>query len=189
MPCQKLPDPANRPTGFEISATLGKGYIYMQVSLVVTNLASKESTSCDLTVEEKIAIGRHLGSPVLLQGDRLSRHHFLLMVVDGALTVEDLSSNGTWVNGELLKEHMSARVKSGDMIEVPGYEMQVRVQNADAPQSPQAGVQTAMVPTEPSSSRKRTLVAVALHILEPREAALLLFAVASFALISFFLNR
>ena len=161
----------------------------MQVRLIVTNLASKEDTTCDLAVEEKIAIGRHLGSPVLLQGDRLSRHHFLLMVVDGALTVEDLSSNGTWVNGALLKEHMSARVESGDLIEVPGYEMQVMVQNAASPQKPQGAAQTAMVSKDPVSSPKSSMVAVALHILEPREAALLLFAVASLALISLFLNR
>jgi predicted component of type VI protein secretion system len=160
----------------------------MQVSLVVTNLASKESTNCDLAVEEKITIGRHLGSPVLLQGDRLSRHHFLLMAVDGALTVEDLSNNGTWLNGTLLKEHMSARINSGDIIKVPGYEMHVMVQNTDAPQKPEAESQTATLSKEPGPTRKRRL-GTALHILEPREAVLLIFAVSSFALILFFLSR
>jgi predicted component of type VI protein secretion system len=154
----------------------------MQVSLLVTDLASKESTTWDLAVEEKMTIGRYLGSPVLLQGDRLSRHHFVLMVVDGTLTVEDLSSNGTWVNGTLLKEHMSTRVKSGDIIEVPGYEIRVMLGNADAPH------QTAILSKEPGGALKRP-PAITLRILEPPEAALLLFAVASFALISFFLSR
>jgi predicted component of type VI protein secretion system len=160
----------------------------MKVSLVVTNRASKETHNYDLVVEEKINIGRHLGSPVLLQGDGLSRHHFSLMVLDGALTVEDLSSNGTWLNGALLKEQMSARVKSGDFIEVPGYEMQVMVRDADAPQKTQTEAPPAVPSKEPEPARKGPLAA-ALHILEPREVALLLFAVASFALISFFLNR
>src|ERR1700744_1663554 len=160
----------------------------MQVNLAVTNKASKETHNYDLTVEEKINIGRHLGSSVLLQGDGLSRHHFSLMVIDGALTVEDLSSNGTWLNGALLKEQMSARVKSGDIIEVPGYEMQVTIQNTDASQKPRTE-ETLLVPSkETGSTRKRSLV-ISSRILEPREAALLLFAIASFALISFFLNR
>ncbi len=157
----------------------------MQVRLVVTNKASKESSNCDLTVEEKITIGRHLGSPVILQGDRLSRHHFSLMVIDGALTVEDLSSNGTWVNGALLKEKMSAQVKSGDIIEVPGYEMHVLVQSADAPSKPQVEALKTVAPEKPGAG----WLAAASRILEPREAALLLFAVASFVLISFFLSR
>jgi predicted component of type VI protein secretion system len=159
----------------------------MQVRLVVTNKASKESSNCALALEEKIIIGRHLGSPVVLQGDRLSRHHFSLIVIDGALTVEDLSSNGTWLNGALLKEQMSAKVKSGDIIEIPGYEMQVIIQNTDAPQKPQAEAAMPVPSKEAGPTWKRPLVA-ALRILEPREAALLLFAVASFALISFFLN-
>lgn len=160
----------------------------MQVKLVVTNKASKESSNCDLLMDQKITIGRHLGSPVVLQGDRLSRHHFSLMVIDGALTVEDLSSNGTWLNGALLKEQMSAQVKAGDIIEIPGYEMQVMIQNTDAPQKLRTEEVLPVPSKESESTWKRPLIARS-RILEPREVALLLFAVASFALISFFLNR
>ena len=160
----------------------------MQVNLVVTNKASKESNNCDLVVDEKVTIGRHLGSPVVLQGDRLSRHHFSFMVIDGALTVEDLSSNGTWVNGALLKEQMSARVKSGDIIEVPGYEMRVSVKDTGVPERQQAEASVIMTSSPPPPNRKSPVGAM-LHILEPREIALLVFAVVSFALISFFLNR
>ena len=160
----------------------------MQVRLVVTNKASNDSSSCDLALEEKITIGRHLGSPVVLQGDRLSRHHFSLMVIDEALTVEDHSSNGTWLNGALLKEQMSAQVKSGDIIEIPGYEMQVMVRNKEEPQKAQTEGAVPVPSKERGPTWKEPKVA-ALRVLEPREAALLLFAVASFALISFFLNR
>src|ERR1700758_2400314 len=109
----------------------------MQLNLLVTNKASKEATNVDLALEGKITIGRHLGSPVVLQGDRLSRHHFSLTIMDGALTIEDLSSNGTWLNGAHLNEHMSAHVQSGDIIEVPGYEIQITVRSADVLQNPQ----------------------------------------------------
>jgi predicted component of type VI protein secretion system len=160
----------------------------MQVSLAVTNKGSNESTNVDLAVEKKITIGRHLGSPVLLQGDRLSRHHFFLMVIDGALTIEDLSSNGTWLNGALLKEHESARVQSGDTIEVPGYEMQITIRSAAVSQRLQVEAPIVTPSKEPMPTRKQPLVVV-LHILEPREVALLFIAAASFALISFCLNR
>ncbi|HEY4046382.1 MAG TPA: FHA domain-containing protein [Acidobacteriaceae bacterium] len=160
----------------------------MQVRLVVTNKVLNEATNCDFAVEEKITIGRHLGSPVLLQGDGLSRHHFSLMLVDNGLTIEDLSSNGTWLNGALLKAQMSARVKSGDIIEVPGYEMQVMLQGAEVAQKAQAKAPIALPSNEPGPDRKASRAAV-VRLLEPREAALLLFAVASFALISFFLSR
>jgi predicted component of type VI protein secretion system len=169
-------------------ATVGKGDKHVQVKLVVTNKASKESNNFDVAVEEKITIGRHLGSPVLLQGDGLSRHHFSLTVIDSALAIEDLSSNGTWLNGELLKAQSSAPMKSGDIIEVPGYEMRVTVQSADAAKKPQAEAPMA-VPSNEAEPQRKPQRAAAVHILEPREAALLLFAVASFALISFFLSR
>lgn len=160
----------------------------MQVRLVVSDQASKESNTFDLAIEEKVTIGRHLGSPVVLQGDGLSRHHFSLMVKDGALTVEDLSSNGTWLNGALLKSQLPARVKSGDIIEVPGYEIRVSVQDVVALQTPPVEVETPLpLSVESGASGKRPLI-TALHILEPRETALLLFAAASFALISYFLN-
>ncbi|HTF67882.1 MAG TPA: FHA domain-containing protein [Edaphobacter sp.] len=160
----------------------------MLIRFVVTDKALNESNNYDLAIEEKITIGRHLESPILLRGDRLSRHHFSLMVVDGALTIENLSSNGTWLNGSLLKAQMSARVKSGDIIELPGYEMQVTLQGTDAPQKTQAEVPAAVQSKTPSAPWKRPLD-VTLHILEPREVALLFFAVTSFALIWLFLTH
>ena len=161
----------------------------MQVKLFVTNKALNESNNYDLAVEEeKITIGRHLGSPVPLQGDRLSRHHFFLVMANGSLLVEDLSSNGTWLNGSLLKAKMSARVKSGDIIEIPDYEMRVMVQGTEVLQKPQLETPTAPPLKQPAPTWKQSLTG-ALHILEPREAALLFLAMASFALISFFLTH
>jgi predicted component of type VI protein secretion system len=159
----------------------------MQVRLVITNQASNESSNYALVVDEKIILGRHLESPVPLQGEGLSRHHFALMVVDDALTVEDLSSNGTWLNGALLKGQAPARIASGDMIEVPGHEIRVLVQDPATTPRPQVEAPAAMVPEEPEKSTAVTVAA--LKILEPREITLLLFATLSFALMWFILNR
>lgn len=163
----------------------------MQVRLVVTNQASQESSSYDLALDEKIILGRHLGSPVLFQGEGLSRHHFSLMAADGALSIEDLSSNGTWLNGALLKGQSSAPLASGDMVEVPGYEIRVLVQESAAVFSkPQAELPVPSVPEEPATRAKRSSVGtVVLNLLEPREVALLMFVAISFALITFILNR
>lgn len=162
----------------------------MQVRLVVTNQASQESSSYDLAVDEKVILGRHLGSPVLLQSEGLSRHHFSISAADGALTIEDLSSNGTWLNGALLKGQSSGPLTSGDMVEVPGYEIRVLVEESAAAPKPQAELPVPVLPEEPESRKKRVSIgAAALSILEPREVALLMFAALSFALISFFLSR
>jgi predicted component of type VI protein secretion system len=160
----------------------------MKLRLVVTNKESKESINFDLAIDDKITIGRHLGSPVLLQGDGLSRHHFSLAIVDGALSLEDLSSNGTWLNGALLKAQMSAQVKSGDIIEVPGYEMLVMMQSSDAPKSAQTEAPMPVSPAKSGPAWMRPLVAAS-KFFEPREVTLILFAAASIALICFFLNN
>lgn len=162
----------------------------MQVRLVIVNQASNESRSYDLRVDQKIIIGRHLESPVLLQGEGLSRHHFSLTVVDDALTIEDLSSNGTWLNGALLRGQAPARVTSGDTIEVPGHGIRVLVQDPVSAPGRQVEASVAVVLEEPKGREKHTAVTTsALNIFVAREIALLLFATLSFALMWFILNR
>lgn len=164
----------------------------MQVKLIVTNKNSKEISDITLAVETKVIIGRHLGSPVLLRGDGLSRHHYSLSVVDGVLAVEDLSSNGTWLNGALLKAQVAARVKSGDLIEIPGYQMQVVVPETNMTESAPALIPPSVSPQEPGSASKpawaRPLIA-ALNFFDPLEVTLMLLAVATAGLISFCLER
>jgi len=160
----------------------------MQVHLVVTNKALNESQSYDFVVEEKITLGRYLGSPVVLQGDRLSRNHLSLSVVDGMLTIEDLSSNGTWLNGMQLKEKTSVSINQGDIIEIPGYQMEVNIQNRNAPGKMQVNNPSTMSVDAPVPKWKIPFNAVS-DILEPRETVLLLLALASFGIIVFFLDR
>lgn len=161
----------------------------MRIRLVVTNLMLNESTNCDLSVDGKVTFGRYLGSPVTLQGDRLSRNHFCFTVENGALTVEDLSSNGTWLNGLQLKEKRPEVVKSGDIIEIPGYHMEVSMQNVSAPEPPRSDDDPVSKSREATVPSWKRAITPALQFLEPRETVLLLLALASVALITLFLNR
>ncbi len=158
----------------------------MLVRLIVTNKVVNETTTTDLTVLDKVTIGRHLGSPIALHGDRLSRHHFSLSIVDGSLTLENLSSNGTWLNGSPLNAKMASKVESGDMIEIPGYEIGVVLLEIVASQKPQSEASVDLPSTNISATHPLTPIR---QILEPREIALLLFALGSFTLISVFLTQ
>jgi len=161
----------------------------MEFKLVVTNNTSKEVSVVPLNVEKKVIIGRHLESPVQLQGEGLSRHHFSLTLIDGALAVADLSSNGTWLNGEQLKAQTTSRVKSGDIIEIPGYNFQVMSEETGTSLQKQSAVSPAAAPAKkPVPAWQRPLIA-ALHFFEPAEVVLLLTVAATVALISFYANR
>ena len=101
----------------------------MELQVIVTKKESNEVNNISFDVKDKVTVGRHLDSPVVLQGEGLSRHHFSLSEEAGELKVEDLSSNGTWLNGKLMSAQHPTRVKSGDVVEVPGYRMQLMLPN------------------------------------------------------------
>lgn len=103
----------------------------MNLNLTVTDKTADESVSIPLVVEGQIFIGRYLSSPIPLQGVGLSRNHFALEARGDLLLVEDLSSNGTWLNGERLSPHKAQEVRHGDLIEVPGYGIAVSIPGAD----------------------------------------------------------
>jgi len=154
----------------------------MQVRMTLTNKTSGDSTEVDLSVEDTVVIGRHLGSPMVLQGEGLSRHHFLLSTSEGALSIEDLSSNGTRLNGNSLKPKISVRVNSGDVIEIPGYELRIE----DIPES-SAGAPAEPAPSKTTLAGARSLKLIA-GLLEPRETLLATFALFAFGVIAYVLN-
>jgi predicted component of type VI protein secretion system len=159
----------------------------MQITFLVTNKALSTTSEYAVAVEDKVIIGRHLGSLVPLQGDRLSRHHFSLAVVDGALLIEDMSSNGTWLNGSLLKGHKTAEVKAGDIISIPGYEM---IAELPKPASSLSSTGGNAELSEVSSTNGLGKFSGATHrVIDGPEVMLLFAAAASFAIIWVFLNR
>src|SRR5919201_1347148 len=67
-------------------------------------------------IEPDTTIGRD-PCDVLLADPEVSRRHAALMEVDGAPAIEDLDSmNGTWVNGERIRE--PTVLKEGDSVQL-----------------------------------------------------------------------
>ncbi len=145
----------------------------MRVQLIVRNKINGESTPCVLILNEKVTIGRHLGSPITVQSEGISRHHFSLVIQGENLLVEDLSTNGTSLNGVSLLSKKTALVKKGDVLDIPGYEFDV----VDVPQSPDS-----VDPTLESNSKSMSIQAKIIHfvseLLEPRELILLAITIA-----------
>jgi pSer/pThr/pTyr-binding forkhead associated (FHA) protein len=77
-------------------------------------------------IGEGLAVGRGAEDGVLLDGPDLSREHFLLSTDGTNFYVTDISSNGTWLNGNRLQRSAKTRVRPEDSIEVPGYVVKVR---------------------------------------------------------------
>jgi predicted component of type VI protein secretion system len=83
------------------------------------------------TVE--ITVGRHESQDIPVREAEVSRKHCVFRQKSGVYTLEDLGSAlGTRVNGEPIKVH---ELKSGDVIEVGSFKMQVRADR----ESDQAG--------------------------------------------------
>jgi predicted component of type VI protein secretion system len=164
----------------------------MQLKLVITNKNSNEVSETLLNVEERVVIGRHVSSPVLLQGEALSRHHFSVALRDGNLAVENMSRNGTMLNGESLPVEGSSPLAPGDVLEVPGYEMRVELpeegsSNSGEPET-EAAAPALGTPDEKVPAWSKFIHAAA-GFFDPLEIVLLLCALASTALATYyFLN-
>src|SRR5258708_23235215 len=65
----------------------------MQVTLIRLNTSTQETVEAQVDIEDRVVLGRHLDSPLLLQGEALSRQHFALFITDEQLMVENLSPN------------------------------------------------------------------------------------------------
>ncbi len=161
---------------------------FMQMQLEVLSKASNELTRALFAINDKVAVGRHLSSPVLLQGEALSRHHFNFLLKEDGLEMEDLSSNGTWLNGKQLRKRVSARVKSGDVIEISGYRMEVILGVPGNSSGTRSAGKSAQTSTDSKNSWSRPLMG-ALHFFDPFELVLILLVISIFALITFYLTR
>jgi pSer/pThr/pTyr-binding forkhead associated (FHA) protein len=77
--------------------------------LVVIEPFSAPITTRTLNVDGELLIGRDVDADLALAGALISRRHALVRGVEGGLEIEDVSSNGTLVDGTTLK-HACLRV-------------------------------------------------------------------------------
>ena len=72
-------------------------------------------------------------SPAHFEGSEISREHFALFSRHGAVYVQNLSSNGTFINGELAPQSKPRKLNAGDVIIVPGYEIELEKRSSSPP--------------------------------------------------------
>jgi len=78
-------------------------------------------------VTGRLLLGRSPDSVVPLDGPGISREHLAIELEDSTVFITDLSSNGTWVNGDRLTRNRRRKVDATDVIELPGYEVRCRL--------------------------------------------------------------
>ncbi len=78
----------------------------------------------EFPIESQLMIGRSPTNEVVLREAKVSRKHAgILKKGEGYLLVDNKSSNGTFVNGNRVAEHM---LNSGDMIQIGSYELEFK---------------------------------------------------------------
>jgi pSer/pThr/pTyr-binding forkhead associated (FHA) protein len=97
----------------------------MEITVLTTTKENGASGSATLVLSDQIVMGRDPSSKIQLNGVGISREHFALINKDGAVFLQDLSSNGTWLNGKQLIRQNLEPVQDGDVIGIPGYELEL----------------------------------------------------------------
>ncbi len=103
----------------------------MEIELIVQSSEDGSVQEARCTLDHRVVIGRDPESPVQIQGPGISREHLAIEERDGRALIYDLSSNGTSVNGSRLEKNRPREVRHGDLIEIPGYQIDFKV--VDAP--------------------------------------------------------
>jgi len=122
----------------------------VEIELVVQSAQDGAVQNVRCVLERMLVIGRDPESPVRLQGTGISREHLSLQEDGGQLFLNDLSSNGTWLNGAKVEKGQPREIREGDVVEIPGYHIDVRVTAAPPP----AAVPAPPTLTEVSSARE-----------------------------------
>ena len=149
----------------------------MQVLLIRLNTSTQETVEALVNIQDRVVFGRHLGSPLLLQGEALSRQHFAIFMTDELLMIENLSGNGTRLNGDALAVQHPSPLQSGDVVEVPGYQIRVELRE----DSENEATTKTMVPVWQSYGT------MALTFFDPLEITLLLCAIACICLFAYYI--
>lgn len=98
----------------------------MEVLLSISSKTNGSVREARCELGERLLAGRGAEEGILLDGPDLSREHLALSAEGTTIYVTDLSANGTWLNGKRLRKGMLSKVQPEDLIEVPGYVLNVR---------------------------------------------------------------
>jgi len=148
----------------EITVPLGKEGLQvlltlaMDVQLQVKSNTGQASQDYVFPMKQRVVLGRSPESAVPLEGISISREHLALELAGESVYAVDLSNNGTWVNGNRLKKEERVQLSSGDLLELPDYQISFQICGKTEP--PPAPVESetrsvkVVVPAEPSPVRQ-----------------------------------
>ncbi len=97
----------------------------MQIDLIIRKQSDPGSYTITCDLAQRLVFGRSIASPINLTGSEISREHFALFSRNGEICVQNLSSNGTIVNGKPVPQKKPRKLTEGDVISVPGYEIEL----------------------------------------------------------------
>ena len=104
----------------------------MEIQLQVRSKSDGTFQESKHVLDRELVIGRGAECGVVLEGTGLSREHIRLEPDGDGLSVTDLSSNGTWINGARLRRDEKYTLRSGDSIELPGFTLSIATPSMSA---------------------------------------------------------
>jgi predicted component of type VI protein secretion system len=156
---------------------------------IILNIKSKADESVRNVphpANGRLVLGRGPDSAVPLEAPGISREHLEVQSEDSAVYLTDLSSNGTWLNGARMPPRRKCRVREGDFVELPGYE--IRVQTAAGANGSSAGTATGFAPARlPAAHAAAPPSRSFIRSFTPLELFLLLLVAASAGLLGTYL--
>ena len=122
---------------------------YLKPYLIVSLSEEEEDQVIELSDRDLWIVGRDPSSDICIEDVNISRHHFKIRKTGLNFFIEDLkSSNGTSINGKLIRPQTSTPLNSGDVISVLNIEIYFEIRNVDFEKKNE----NAIVPVKPSSS-------------------------------------
>jgi pSer/pThr/pTyr-binding forkhead associated (FHA) protein len=153
----------------------------VQIDLIVRKERDPNAYTITCDLADRLVFGRGIGSPVNLSGTEISREHFALVCRDGQICVQDLSSNGTFINGKPVAQRKAQKLTQGDVISVPGYEIEVG--------GPPPMVEVRSSQRYDKFSNLQNPTSAWRESFTPWEIIVIAAAIASFALIIYYITR
>ena len=162
----------------------------MDVILKVRSKADEAVRNVRHPLSGRMILGRGPDSAVPLDAPGISREHLEVRLENSALLLTDLSSNGTWLNGARMPQRRKCKTSEGDLVELPGYEIQVQLAAAPLPPPgsrslPESGATVAPPRASAAAGKRAPSLAASVSGLE---VFLLLVVLMSAALLIFYLT-